>query len=203
MPPYDQTLFLLGATIAIKATVRSAVLAPKLDLMISAGTATNVLRFYNNPAQSTSLSFLLPPTPFHLYSYQLNRGINSQSYNGMLMEFAWNYLNCMTDWLTQILILLPPKSLKSVKQTKLGWSKVTPPSVKNKTFLAMVFNSLSATTWSSKIYTPSNKQVWKSYPFESAHQNHYRLKCTTSTFPTPQLSRPTLIQTSSINLLIT
>ena len=88
MPPYDQTLFLLGATIAIKATVRSAVLAPKLDLMISAGTATNVLGFFNNPAQSTSLSFLLPPTLFHLYSYQLNRGINSQSHNGMLMEFA-------------------------------------------------------------------------------------------------------------------
>ena len=43
------------------------------------------------------------------------------------------------DRLTQILILLPSKSLKSVKQTKLGWSKVIPPSVKNKTFLAMVF----------------------------------------------------------------
>ena len=119
------------------------------------------------------------------------------------MESTRNPLNCTTDSLTQTLILLPFKSLNSKKQTKLHRSKVTLPSIKTETtYLAVVFYSLSTTTSSSKKSTPSNKQVWKLYPFEFTHQNHYGLKCTTSTFPIPQLSRPTLIQTLSIHILI-
>ena len=53
----------------------------------------------------------------------------------------------------------------------------------------------------SKSYTPSKKQVRKSYPFESIHQNCYGLMYTTYTFTTPLLSTPTLIQTLSIHPL--
>ena len=115
------------------------------------------------------------------------------------MKSARNYLNCVTDSLTQTFMLLPSRSLNYIKLTKLRQSKVTPPTEKTEiTFLAVVFYSLSAATWSLKNYTPSNKQAWKSYPFESANQNNYGMKCTTSTFPTPQFSRSTLIQTTSI-----
>ena len=146
-----------------------------------------MLKFCNNPAHPTSLSFLLPPTPFNLNIYQLNRGKNSQSCNWMSMESAQNYLNNATYWLPQ---------------TKFHRLKVTLPSVKiETTFLAVVSSSLSVMALSSKSYTPSQKQVRKSYPFESIHQNCYGLMYTTYTFTTPLLSTPTLIQTLSIHPL--
>ena len=161
-----------------------------------------MLKFCNKPAHPTSLSFLLPPTPFNLNTYQLNRGKNSQSCNWTPMESAQNYLNNATYWLPQTLILLPSRSLNSKKQTKFHRLKVTLPSVKiETTFLAVVSSSLSVMALSSKSYTPSEKQVRKSYPFESIHQNCYGLMYTTYTFTTPLLSTPTLIQTLSIHPL--
>ena len=85
------------STVVMKVIMRSAVLALKLHLVTSTGTATNVLKFCNIPVQPTSFSFLLPPTPFHLNRYQLNRGINSQTYSGTPMRSGRNYLNCATD----------------------------------------------------------------------------------------------------------
>ena len=131
----------------------------------------------------------------------LNLGMNSQSYSKTQMESARNSSNYTTNWLTRTLILLPSKSLNSKKQTKLH--QVTLPSAKTKTtFLAVVSHSLSTTTWSSKSYNPSKKQVWISYPFVSTHHNHYGWRYTTYTSPTPKLSKPTLIQTLSIHPLI-
>ena len=119
LPPYNQILFLLGATVTIQVIIRSAAMVLKLCLVTSTGTATNVLKFCDNPAQSTSLSFMFPPTPFHLNSYKLNLGINSQSYNRTPMESVRNYLNYATCLLPRTLLLLPSKSLNSEKQTKL------------------------------------------------------------------------------------
>ena len=92
LPYYDQTLFLLSATIEVKVIIRSKVLVLKLNLVTLTETATKVEKLCNNPTQPTSLNFPLPLTPFHLNSYQLNRGINSQSYNGTPIESAWNSL---------------------------------------------------------------------------------------------------------------
>ena len=81
LSPYDK-----GATVVIQVIIRNAVPTLKLCLVTSTGAETNVLKFCNNPAQPTSLSLLFPPTPLHLNSYQLNLGVNSQSYNGTPMK---------------------------------------------------------------------------------------------------------------------
>ena len=64
LSPYDQTLFLLDATILIKVIIRSAVLAIKLHLITSTGTGTNakILQQFSsaNMTQPPSLTNTTP-----------------------------------------------------------------------------------------------------------------------------------------------
>ena len=118
LSPYNQTLFLLDAIIVLKVIIRSAVLALKLCLVTSTGIATNVLKSYNNRAQPTSLSLLLPPTPYHLNSCQLNLEINSiRQWNAdgicpKLLELCDKIINSVSD-----IVATPESKLRKADKT--------------------------------------------------------------------------------------